>query len=160
MPRLRISLSTVLAIIAFIALGLAGLTSASGLATAATATVTLALLLAATLGAGLLAGSDRAFWLGFAVFGWTYLVLVNWDWIGGQFGHDLAAGLGEFAERLVPEGSPFEDWQIRQARVGNLVQIIRMLSSLLFALGGGFIARAFARRRESGARPAGRTAAG
>jgi hypothetical protein len=155
MTRFRISLSTALALIALLALSLAGLTSASRLATAATATATLALLLAAIIAACLLEGSDRAFWLGFALFGWTYLVLVNWDWVGGQFGHDLAAGLGELAERLVPDVVPGEDWRDRQARVGNVVQILRMLLSLLFALVGGSIAGAFARRRESRDRPAG-----
>jgi hypothetical protein len=160
MPTLRFSLATLLAIVAVIALGLAGLTLASPLATAATATVTLAVLLAAIVAACLLTGIDRAFWLGFALFGWTYLVLVNWDWVGGQFGHDLAAGLGDFAERLVPELAPGEDWQVRQAKVGNVVQIIRMLLSLLFALAGGFIAGALARRRASQAGSAGPAASG
>ena len=48
-------------------------------------------------------GIDRAFWVGFALFGWTYLILVNWDWVGGQFGHDLTAGISEAAEWLLPE---------------------------------------------------------
>ena len=65
--------------------------------------MTLALLLAALLAAWLLAGTDRAFWVGFALFGWTYLVLVNWDWVGGQFGHDLTAGLSDVAESMFAE---------------------------------------------------------
>jgi hypothetical protein len=105
MPRIRISLATLLGFIAVSALGLAGMISASSLWTAAAATVTLAVLLAAVLAAFLLAGSDRAFWAGFALFGWAYLMLVNWDWIGGQFGHDLTAGLGDAAESLFPEVS-------------------------------------------------------
>jgi hypothetical protein len=189
MHPLRISLATLLAIVAIIALGLAGMTSASSFWTAAAATVTLALLLAAVLAACLLAGSDRAFWAGFALFGWIYLVLVNWDWVGGQFGHDLTAGLSDMAESIfaetpatgpqaagfVPPGQPAQiapgnraaavvtpapsptAWALnvfqlvrqRQIKIGNFVQIGRMLLSLLFALVGGFIGRALAERRES-----------
>jgi hypothetical protein len=103
MPRVRLSLSTLMGIVALAALGLAGITSATSLWTAIASTVTLAILLAAILAAWLLDRVDRAFWVGFALFGWTYLVLVNWDWVGGQFGHDLTAGLLELAESLVPE---------------------------------------------------------
>ena len=141
MPTFRISLAALLTIIAVVAIGLAGMTSASRFWTAAAATVTLALLLAALLAACLLAGRDRAFWMGFALFGWAYLALVNWDWIGGQFGHDLTAGLNEVAEALFPtspaQGSPYEVLARRQMRFGNFVQIGRMLLSLLFALLGG-----------------------
>jgi hypothetical protein len=106
MPRLRISMASLLGIIAVIALGLAGIKSASSFWTTAAATVTLALLLGALLAAWLLAGADRAFWAGFALFGWTYLVLVNWDWVGGQFGHDLTAGLSDLAESMFAEPVP------------------------------------------------------
>jgi hypothetical protein len=169
MSRFRISLATLLGIVAVVALGLAGMTSASRLATAALATVTLALLLAAILAAWLLAGSDRAFWVGFALFGWTYLVLVNSDWVGGQFGHDLTADLSDVAEMMVPEvqvlsvatpglgaraapPQPAIDWaesmRQRQMKIGNFVQIARMLLSLCFALVGGFLARRIAQRHE------------
>ena len=37
-------------------------------------------------------GGERAFCLGFSLFAAVYLVLVDWDWIGGQFGHDLTIG--------------------------------------------------------------------
>jgi hypothetical protein len=100
MPRYRISLAGSLGIVAVIAMGLAGMRSASTLWTTVAATVTLALLLAAVIAARLLDGLDRAFWAGFALFGWSYLLLVNWDWVGGQFGHDLTAGLSDVAEAM------------------------------------------------------------
>jgi hypothetical protein len=103
MPSLRISLAGSLGIVAVIAMGLAGMVSASSLWTTAAATVTLAVLLTALLAARLLEGIDRAFWAGFALFGWSYLILVNWDWVGGQFGHDLTAGLSDVAEAVFPE---------------------------------------------------------
>jgi hypothetical protein len=103
MPRLRISMASLLGFIAVLALGLAGIKSASSLWTTAASTVTLAMLLGSILAAWQLAGVDRAFWAGFALFGWTYLVLVNWDWIGGPFGHDLTAGLSDLAESMFGE---------------------------------------------------------
>lgn len=103
MPSFRISLAALMGIIGVIALGLAGMVSASTFWTASAATVTLALLLAAILSARLSDGTDRAISSGFALFGWTYLLLVNWDWVGGQFGHDLTAGLSDVAEAIFPE---------------------------------------------------------
>ncbi len=195
MSKYRISLATLLAIVAVVALGMAGMVSSSRFWTAAAATVTLAMLLAAVLAAGLLSGIDRAFWTGFALFGWVYLLLVNWDWVGGQFGHDLTAGLSAVAETIFPEvtitgppqvsssvpsappvGTPalapapspatiasfnfFEMAQQRQIKIGNFVQIGRMLLALLFALVGGFLARTMAERRDAQARSAGPTATG
>ena len=200
MPSFRISLAALMAIIGVIALGLAGMVSASTFWTASAATVTLALLLAALLSARLSDGTDRAVSAGFALFGWTYLLLVNWDWVGGQFGHDLTAGLNEVAESIFPEvrapappqppsvvlyrttvnpgptpavptplplppspptplplpPSPvvtqfdyLERVHQRQTKIGNFVQIARMLLALLFALLGGLLGRVLAQRRES-----------
>jgi hypothetical protein len=162
MPRLRISLAGSLGIVAVIAMGLAGMVSASRLWTAAAATVTLALLLTALLGACLLDGIDRAFWAGFALFGWSYIILVNWDWIGGQFGHDLTFGLSDLAEVAIPRpeppvGIPFDPISMetgRQIRLGNFVQIGRMFLALAFGLLGGSIAQVFARRRRAAANAA------
>jgi hypothetical protein len=177
MPRYRISLAGSLGIVAVIAMGLAGMRSASSLWTTAAATVTLALLLSAVIAARLLDGPDRAFWAGFALFGWSYLVLVNWDWIGGQFGHDLTAGLSDVAEAMfakvdvpappgrgatnLPASTGFvvistEEYlgqaRARQIKLGNFVQIGRMFLALLFGLLGGWIARAIARGRAPAAR--------
>jgi hypothetical protein len=106
MPSFKISLSGILGMVAVIALGLAGMSSPSSLSTAAAATVTLTLLLSAILAALFLSGNARGFWAGFALFGWVYLVLVDWDWVGGQFGNDLTAGLVDIAEILIPDETP------------------------------------------------------
>ena len=183
MPRFRISLASLLGIVAVIAMGLAGMVSASSLWTTAAATVCLAVLLSAVLAARLLTGIDRAFWAGFALFGWSYLLLVNWDWVGGQFGHDLTAGLSDIAESMfadvaipgppqspaiAPAGRPAVGFNIqylesvrgRQIRLGNFVQIGRMILSLLFGLLGGWIAGSFAGRREAGAKSPGPSTSG
>src|SRR4051794_22126265 len=102
----RIGLASMLGIVAVIAFGLAGLVSATTFWTSAAATVTLGVLLSAVLGAVLLEDGERIFCLGFAVSGGVYLVLVDWDWIGGPFGHALPAGLSDVAEWILPDRPP------------------------------------------------------
>jgi hypothetical protein len=102
----RVSLATLLGIVSVIALGLAGMLSTSRLWLTLASTVTLILLLAAILASWQFSGIDRAFWVGFALFGWIYLIMVNWDWVGGQLGHDLTVGISEAAEWLLPEVKP------------------------------------------------------
>jgi hypothetical protein len=172
MPKFRISIAGLLGIVAVMAIWLAGMRSASSLWTTSAATVTLTLLLTALLAAFLLSGTDRAFWAGFAVFGWSYLLLVNWDWIGGQFGHDLTSALSEIADAMLDDvpppaaaspsapftpplpapsssGQALQLARARQIKLGNFVQIGRMALSLLFGLLGGAIARSLAQRRNS-----------
>src|SRR5262245_40111498 len=98
----RLTLASLLGIVAVVALGLAGIRSATTLWTSVAATLCLGVLLGAVLGGWLLRGKEQAFCLGFALFGIVYLVLVEWDWVGAQFGHDLTAGLSDLAESWVP----------------------------------------------------------
>ncbi|MDR3634974.1 MAG: hypothetical protein P4L84_14310 [Isosphaeraceae bacterium] len=138
---------------------------ASPLWTSIVATVTLLLLLTGVAGAFFTTGTERAFWVGFALFGISYLVLVNWDWVGGQFGHDLSANLSDLAEFAFPApapakiaqgvgsnavtrpyGVPGEASRVRMVRVGNFVQVCRLTLSVMFALLGGFVAHGFAAR--------------
>ncbi len=162
MVRPRLSLASLMGLVAVTALGMTGLFSASTFWTAAAATVTLMLLLGAVLGAILLRGGEWAFCLGFALFGIIYFVLVEWDWVGGQLGHDLTAGLVDVADSIIP--SPFfatrtnasglpipvhsEMLAARQIRVGNFVQISRMVLALCFAFVGGYLGRVFNKRQQ------------
>src|SRR3954462_4782123 len=100
-PR-RTSIAGLMGIVGVFALGMAALQFATVLWTAAASTITLALLLTAVVGTIWLRGPDRAYWSGFAAFGWAYLLLVDWDWLGGQFGHDLTSGILDVAEWAVP----------------------------------------------------------
>ena len=102
MVKPRLTIASLMGLVAVIALGMTGLFSASTFWTSAAATVTLAILLGAVLGAILLRGAERSFCLGFALFGVVYFVLVEWDWVGGQLGHDLTAGLVDLAESVIP----------------------------------------------------------
>jgi hypothetical protein len=158
----RVSVSGLLGVVAASAGLFAALRAASPVATMLVASVTLILLLTGVAGACFAAGTERAFWGGFGLFGISYLVLVNWDWIGGQFGHDLTGCLGGLAELVFPApspaaftvnaglGNPRAPAPVAQehlSRVGNFVQICRLILSLAFALVGGFISRGFAARR-------------
>ena len=98
----RLTIASMLVIVALLALGMAALFSAAGFWISVVATLTLGMLLCTVLGAILLRGEERAFCLGFSLFAAVYLVLVDWDWIGGQFGHDLTAALTELAEWVHP----------------------------------------------------------
>jgi hypothetical protein len=163
MHRPRLTIASLLGIVAVFALGLAGLASSTRFWTAASATVTLFLLLAAAMGGILLSGRERAVCIGFALFGSVYLFLVNWDWVGAQFGHDLTASLDDLAEVLIPAPqvavapttsggvpvAPSFSLADRQVRIGNFLQISRMLLALLFGLAGGWVAGTLSRRSAS-----------
>src|SRR5262245_38884415 len=82
-------------------LGMAALKIATVFWTNAAATLVLLLLLTGVAGAIFSRGDDRAYWSGFALFGWVYLGLVNWTWLSGQLGYDLTSSFGDFAERAV-----------------------------------------------------------
>jgi hypothetical protein len=170
----RLTIAGMLWVVALVGIWFASIRAASVVWTTVTATMTLAALLTGVLGAVYARGSSRAFWLGFALFGWAYLTLVNWDWVGGPLGHDLTGGLSDWAERLL--GAPplvnpptrtatgaappqvgsaagaayFEAAQQRRIKLGNFVQIGRMTMSLLFALVGGLIGRTLAERAGRG----------
>ena len=90
-----------------------------------------------------------------------FFVLVEWDWVGGQLGHDLTSGLLDLAEAIIPTptiatpaiatgtpiATPLQLLAARQIRVGNFVQISRMAMSIGFALLGGFLGRVFDNRQ-------------
>jgi hypothetical protein len=72
--RLRFSIASLLFLVLFLGVSLAALREANDLWDSAVFTATLAILLVAVLLAVHRAKRARAFWLGFAVFGWVYLV--------------------------------------------------------------------------------------
>lgn len=161
-------MAAMLGIVVLVALGLASLRSASVFWTSAAAFVTLGMLLTAIVGVCFGRGSTRAFWSGFAVFGWTYLLMVNWSWFGAQFGHDLTTALTEVAEAIHPDVSAtqrlptqpttgrlsvmppldVEAAQQRYIKIGNFVEIGRALLGLIFGTVGGYVALIFKVRSE------------
>jgi hypothetical protein len=72
MSGFRFSIASFLAVVTLCALGLAALVSQSPLASSGVYTCFVALLCVATAGAVLRPFPTRCFWVGFAIFGWTY----------------------------------------------------------------------------------------
>jgi hypothetical protein len=75
MKRIRFNIASLLGVILILGVGFAALREASDLWESGIFTLTLAALLISILLAVHRAGKRRAFWLGFAVFGWFYLGL-------------------------------------------------------------------------------------
>lgn len=103
MPRFRFSIATLLMVVAFSGLGLAALRYASpllaGLVMGATAVVLLTSILAAIL------ERERSSWLGFAIFGWGYVVLV-WGFgvldAPGRYGPPMVPLTGQLFDMAYP----------------------------------------------------------
>jgi hypothetical protein len=102
MSRFRFSLTTFLAVVTLLAIGLAAMTSQSPVATSVAYTVFLVLLCLASAGAFVAAAEKRPFWLGFAIFGWTYW-FVEFDASGGQSApqSQVVAGISFLSRRTV-----------------------------------------------------------
>jgi hypothetical protein len=80
--RVRFSIAGLMAAVLVLAVAFAGLRTASALWASAVFTLTVTLLAAAILGAVACRGPSRIAWLGFGVFGWTYLLATFWLWPG------------------------------------------------------------------------------
>ncbi len=80
MPRMQITIGRLMAGMALGSLGLACLIYASSPWAKCTLSLALGILTLAILGAILRRGERRAYWIGFALCGWTYLILVDGPW--------------------------------------------------------------------------------
>ena len=75
MSRIRFSIASLLVAVLFVAVGFAALRESSELWDSGVFTLVLTVLLTSILLAIHRTESRRAFWTGFALFGWTYLAL-------------------------------------------------------------------------------------
>jgi hypothetical protein len=75
MKRLRLSIGGMMSLVLVAGFGAAALANATPIWASITFALALAVLLGATLGAIAHRGARRVAWMGFAAFGWTYLVL-------------------------------------------------------------------------------------
>jgi hypothetical protein len=71
--RIRFSIAGLMAAVLFFAVGFAGLRAASPLWASGIFTITVTVFAGAIVGAAASRGPSRIAWLGFGVFGWTYL---------------------------------------------------------------------------------------
>jgi hypothetical protein len=89
MTRLRFTLAQLMAILLYLGFGFAALRNADYLRASATYTLAIIMIAAVLVGAFVRKGRARTTWTGFAVFGWTYLIVVQlppWDFGGLGFG--------------------------------------------------------------------------
>ncbi len=78
MLRFRVSIAALMATVLVAAVGFAALKNASAWWSSALFTFTVALFLIATVGA--IRGGNKTFWLGFALFGWSYMIVSYEPW--------------------------------------------------------------------------------
>jgi hypothetical protein len=166
----RVSIAQLLWVVLFSGVALAALRSASDLWAALLFTLTATSLLVAVLGAVYRPRGRRAFWLGFALFGWAYLLLglvpearsqlattrLLDDVYARVLGRDgltitLAPRPGGNQVASLDGSTPVMAWEIASnsfvissgPRAESFRRIGNSLFSLLFALLGGLLARRF-----------------
>ena len=86
----RFSIRSLMAVVVVSAVGLAALRNANEQWAGTMLLVVLAAVGVAVVGAALMRGRERAWWLGFAVFAGLYLALSVGPWVGDAFRHQLA----------------------------------------------------------------------
>jgi hypothetical protein len=156
--RPRITILGILGVVLAVALALAAVRSGSEVWVAALSLVLLTWLSASLLGAIFRQAKARAFWTGFAVFGWVYFLFVHTSLVSTPLYRGMAKGLDQFIEAawtFTPVALPsdrlarlyrFEELAESKARVRVICDLIL---NLAFGLTGGFLAQWFAARTES-----------
>src|SRR5215208_6439046 len=84
MGRFRVTLAGLMGVVVVLGVGLAALKNASNEWAGAVRLMTLGMLAAAILEAVYSRGARRAWWLGFALFGWGYEALASAPWSSPQ----------------------------------------------------------------------------
>lgn len=105
-------------------------------------TLTLGMLLLALLAACYRAGSSRAFWAGFALFGWTYFAISNLPALQSSKHQLIDAQVASALRNNYPIGHSWHRLQvdnIRQAEIGSFPQIIGHTATLVFSALGGVV---------------------
>jgi hypothetical protein len=150
-----LSVQALMVCILVLALAIAALRSASSSWVSAMFSMTLGLLLTAVLGVVYRHGSRRAFWLGFALFGWVYWLMSFGPWFDTWVATDLlltrpikalsyAMHPPPVFEGTIQLGSS-EDFASRASfqTLDNFWRIGKSLAVLVVALLGGFVAVGF-----------------
>jgi hypothetical protein len=162
MRRLRVSILGMIAIIVTLGMAFAALRSASDLWFNALYTFTTVVLLVAVIAARFGHRGTRAFWFGFAVFGWGFFFLEMSPWtspfvahgfgpgadegeLGGLNGHLLSSNLVYFLVPHLRKGTV--DLEAIDKITANTIGIAHLLSTLTLALVGGLVGAVIRRRR-------------
>jgi hypothetical protein len=156
MARRGTTILGMMAVVLVAALAFVALRSASDLWCAAIYTFTAVLLLTAVIAAGLRRGGERAFWFGFAVFGWGFFLLGLGPWADPQATLSQGQGYGFnrnlLTSRLVLLLTPrlrkeADDLEEIDGITSNTIRISHLLITLGMATCGGLIAALMRRRR-------------
>jgi hypothetical protein len=99
MTRLRFNIGTLLAVVVFLAVAFAALREATAFWDSGVFTLTAAMLLASVLLSVHRTGKGRAFWVGFALFGWIYLAASLIPWVEPRL---LTTRVLEFLDSRIP----------------------------------------------------------
>ena len=166
----RLTIAGMLGLIALIAVAAAAMKNPSTLWTQTIVTAALTSLMLASL-AALVRRGERSFAIGFAVFGWTYLVLSLGPWFEEHVGPWLLTSraadevYARFVHKdtntemlelmgssdLYPWGPNVPIW-MNEPRYARYRRIIHILSTIAHGMAGGLVAFVFTRKPRS-ARP-------
>lgn len=162
----RFSIKGLMVVVILVAIGIAALRSASELWASFVLTLTFGLLATAGLGALFSRGERQVFWIGFAAFGWGYVLVcfctdvgqrmvtnpiidrfyaAHGPWKRVNFVIATPAAAGALPSQPVPVASVLA-WESPQHQ--SFRRIGHSLFGLLAALLGGFVARYFAARNQ------------
>jgi hypothetical protein len=151
MTRLRFTLAQSMATVLYLGFGFAALRNADELWASATYTLAIVLIAAALVGAFARSEGARTPWIGFAVFGWTYLLIVHlpeWDVGGLGFGPIRKPHLlFEWGTaRLQPLIKPLDRGGIGGYQINLMYyeQVSQSLGIILFGLVGALLGRLLA----------------
>jgi hypothetical protein len=166
MRRPQISIAGLLLVVLVFAIGTAAIRSGSSAWAGAIFSITVYTMICSLLGVVLTRGLRRVYWSGFAVLGWSYLLLIYLPWFSENVGRFLLApNLFESLEQILhPESATaslstgvfrsmalggFGGGGSPVAELSAFMRIGVALEALLWAYMGGWTARYFASGRES-----------
>ena len=141
MRGIRYSLLTLLGLTTVIAIAIAALRSGDWFWSRSLYTLTLALNLSAILGAIYFTGRRRAFWMGFALFGWTCWAIANLPSFRIAEHQLFARQLDVMLKDHVPDGNDGIVVDANGSRIAifSFRQIVTSVFGLLFSAVGGVI---------------------
>ena len=141
MHAIKYSLLTLLAVTAVIAIALVALRTGDWFWSRFLFTLTLGIHLAAVLGVFLSTGRPRAFWIGFAVFGWACWFVTNSDSLRIAEHQLFSRQIHTMLQEYVPKGNDGIVIESHGSRITIFShrQIVHSTFGLLFALVGGMV---------------------
>jgi energy-coupling factor transporter transmembrane protein EcfT len=175
MKRPRITIAELTLVVLVVALALAAIRAGSAPWAGTMMSITFFAMICSLLGVALGRGPRRVYWLGFAVLGWSYLLLTFVPWLHGNVGQFvLAPNLFAYLDEVLhpdPQGAGglqslpvgllgatatgggFGGGTASAQDSANFVRIGVTMEALLWAFLGGWVARYFASGQNGASAP-------